>query len=275
MKKKITLIFLFINFINYSQVNNGHVEYGIKLLSKCCDETPENEFDDDLLIFKNNQDKITLNLLFTKNESWFEPNISNIKDKYSLEDFSLHANISKRYESNLEGKTHFIYFSDESLGDYVLNSPQKVHWIITNETKMINGYLCIKATTIAYNSDTGGWNDNPKGETIAWFTPKIPFSFGPKGYNGLPGLILEIQDLNTILYVKNISLNLDKLPVFKSMKSYKLKTDKQISLAFDKELGPKYKEQKEKMMKKGKVMNLRIEKQFAEEERLKNLEKNN
>ena len=174
MKKIIFLIFTLFTTPIFSQIKNGTVEYGIKLLSKCCEETPEIPFDDYLLTFKNNQDKITLNLLFTKNQSWFEPNLSNVKDKYNLEDFFSNTSISKRYESNLMTKTHLVYFSNESLGNYVLNSPQKVHWVVTNETKMINGYLCIKATTIAYNADTGGWNDNLKGETIAWFTPKIP-----------------------------------------------------------------------------------------------------
>ncbi len=41
---------------------------------------------------------------------------------------------------------------------------------------------------------------------MAWYCPSIPFNFGPKGYNGLPGLILELQ-------VRNITWGATKIEI--------------------------------------------------------------
>ncbi|MCI1779797.1 MAG: GLPGLI family protein [Bacteroidales bacterium] len=59
----------------------------------------------------------------------------------------------------------------------------KMKWEITEQTDTILGYKCYCATTFF------------RGRTyIAWFTPQIPLHYGPYKFNGLPGLILKIQD---------------------------------------------------------------------------------
>lgn len=59
--------------------------------------------------------------------------------------------------------------------------PEQV-WNITDETKSIAGYECIKATT------------NYRGrEWAAWFAPELPVPYGPWKLRGLPGLIFEAQ----------------------------------------------------------------------------------
>ncbi len=59
----------------------------------------------------------------------------------------------------------------------------KLDWEISEETKTIANYNCIKATT------------NFRGRTwIVWFTPEIAAPFGPWKLHGLPGLILEAED---------------------------------------------------------------------------------
>ncbi|MDE6134100.1 MAG: GLPGLI family protein [Muribaculaceae bacterium] len=59
-------------------------------------------------------------------------------------------------------------------------TPEEWQWQITDSTKTVLGYECIKATT-----------DYHGRKWIAWFTPEIPVFNGPWKLGGLPGLILE------------------------------------------------------------------------------------
>jgi GLPGLI family protein len=47
-----------------------------------------------------------------------------------------------------------------------------------------------------------------KDRTITvWYTPEIPISNGPGEYQGLPGLILEVREPDTILLCTKIEIN--------------------------------------------------------------------
>ncbi len=66
-----------------------------------------------------------------------------------------------------------------------------IKWEITEETKEIAGYKVQKATTTPLFSH---WLPSIKFLTaIAWFAIDVPFSFGPEGYHGLPGLIVKLE----------------------------------------------------------------------------------
>ncbi len=94
-------------------------------------------------------------------------------------------------------------------------------WKLENETKNIGEYTCFKATFTRIvkvpKQDSFSFSDIQKEEdiemvdkeftTTAWYTPQIPISNGPGMYQGLPGLILEINDGSTTLICSNIVLN--------------------------------------------------------------------
>lgn len=61
---------------------------------------------------------------------------------------------------------------------------KQIDWEIQPENKEILGFSVQKAT-----GTFAGRN------YIAWFAPELPFSDGPYKFSGLPGLILEISDL--------------------------------------------------------------------------------
>lgn len=66
-------------------------------------------------------------------------------------------------------------------------SPQ--NWQLSNETKQIGDFLCYKATLV---QEFNGKHI----VTVAWYTPEISRSLGPRDYIGqLPGLILELEEL--------------------------------------------------------------------------------
>ena len=67
---------------------------------------------------------------------------------------------------------------------------EQYKWTITDESRMINGYKCYKATATWEIFDYGRdkmLSFNP----VVWFTHDVPFPFGPKGLDGLPGLVVE------------------------------------------------------------------------------------
>ena len=83
-------------------------------------------------------------------------------------------NISRNYaisQNNLMGSTKRIEAKPKD-------------WVLTDESKEIDGYLCYLATL----------QINDKKKLKFWYTPSIPIKHGPKGFNGLPGLILRIED---------------------------------------------------------------------------------
>lgn len=81
------------------------------------------------------------------------------------------------------------------LGEVFLITYPYNEWDIElkNETKKIGKYTCYKAILKAddYNPIL-----KKKSELIreVWYTPEIPLPFGPAGYDGLPGLVLEVKE---------------------------------------------------------------------------------
>jgi GLPGLI family protein len=103
---------------------------------------------------------------------------------------------------------------------------EKINWSITDETKNIGDYLCIKAIRNIpvndeeikkYQEDLEIYNKKGTGlfkpvepkerEIVAWFTPQIPVGHGPEEFYGLPGLILEVKDQNITYLASKIQLN--------------------------------------------------------------------
>ena len=78
------------------------------------------------------------------------------------------------------------------------------NWEISTESKKIGEYVCYKAVlNIPYINRKG---ESKTSEIIAWFAPSLPYSFGPKNYYGLPGLILELKDVRSTYIAFSIEL---------------------------------------------------------------------
>lgn len=93
---------------------------------------------------------------------------------------------SYKYRIHKSWKDEQITFYQNLFFDnYVYTQPLKMNgWKIEKEFKDILGFQCQKASI-----DYAGRN------FIAWFTEDIPLSDGPYVFNGLPGLIMEVKDI--------------------------------------------------------------------------------
>jgi GLPGLI family protein len=89
--------------------------------------------------------------------------------------------------------TEYSYFSTA----YLVEEPlPKLNWEMMKETKNIKGYQCQKAMT------------DYKGRRYeAWFAAGFPIADGPWKFTGLPGLILEVSDLNRQVVFEFVELN--------------------------------------------------------------------
>ena len=127
-------------------------------------------------------------------------------------------NIGKLYK-NIQEKVTIN--ETEMMGKFFLITDpiENEKWKMTGETKKIGQYTCYKAT---YEKEVtervfsfGSQNQNQNNmktktvEVVAWFTPEIPVSTGPSWYQGLPGLILEVNDDKTTILCTKIVLNPD------------------------------------------------------------------
>lgn len=122
----------------------------------------------------------------------------------------------KRLAVSIAGSEEFYIDENENTNIKVKNFAGKIftiqykinsNWKLTDSTKIVGGYLCYKATLeriIMRN------NIEKKIPISAWYCPKIPISFGPKDFNGLPGLILELQDERVTFLVSKIDFNIEK-----------------------------------------------------------------
>ena len=70
------------------------------------------------------------------------------------------------------------------LNRYIYTEPEPVFdWNFSPDTLTVLGYLCKKATCLFRGR-----------YYTAWYAPDIPLSNGPWKFNGLPGLILKVED---------------------------------------------------------------------------------
>ncbi len=73
----------------------------------------------------------------------------------------------------------------------IIEPYDKYEWTITGNKKTVSGRTLLEATTQRTVQTKEG---NESTTTVqVWYAPEIPVSFGPLGYDGLPGLIMELR----------------------------------------------------------------------------------
>ena len=222
MKKHILLFTIFITTLCTGQLKYGSVQYG-KITNKEITVSKESPVYKDVTewITKLNTeaDKVEYTLNFTAEEAYFYANPILIDNDGIT--FSLAATIGrgkiKHYQNKITNENR-DYKDSQRTGKIIVNGEKK-EWTILNETKKIDGYTCFKATTPYLIDEDGRVKENVF--FTAWFSPEIPISFGPAGYGGLPGLILELQTDKATFFVKKINLSLDKIPEIDKLTSPK------------------------------------------------------
>lgn len=207
--KKILLLFVLIQFQwTDAQIKSGVVEYKVisekvelnnKKVSKATKEIIGN--------MPRYLSYISFTLTFNRTESFYRQNETmelEGNERYHIKHAKITAGTSRFY-TNYKSDKKLIeksFLGNEFLVSAKFNTKE---WTITKETKMIDSYSCYKAVYID--------KDNPllskPRVVIAWFTMDIPIPFGPKGYGGLPGLILELKEGPLTYFASSVTLSKD------------------------------------------------------------------
>ncbi len=86
----------------------------------------------------------------------------------------------------------------------IFSSLDSIKWQLNDKSKIINGYTCYKALS---TKTVIGSKEISLVDVTAWYAPKIPVNFGPIGFAGLPGLIIELQFDKYKYYMTELELN--------------------------------------------------------------------
>ncbi len=145
---------------------------------------------------------IQLELFFKQEKSVFHHQRGlSISDFEEMDDFVKYLTAKGTYFTNLDYGKQILQTEYQDNKYNVESEIQQQDWTLTKEQKQIGKFLCYKA--ILDKSNTG-LNEN----TVAWYAPEIPVSFGPTEHVGnLPGLILELTIPGTTYTASKIELN--------------------------------------------------------------------
>lgn len=202
MRNLIFLILVLLTGFSYAQVGNVYYK---KQLSTSTDDV-DNEY--------------MIKAIKSLNNRQYKLSFKNTEAVYK-EVKSMSVDDSPLVEAFVNGLSEFdgeVYFNqqDEKIihkrefaGNNYTIRRNKIKWTLSKDTLRIDNYLCYKAATTRIIKNSQGVH---KLKIVAWYAPKISLPYGPDGYGGLPGLILQLENNGTTTYLKKIEFlnkNLD------------------------------------------------------------------
>lgn len=212
MKKLTTFILIFFTCLLLNSQENYKVLYKLRVDNDVIkiDDKGKNEATQGYLKKMNEgtkeyADDFTFSLIINKNKSYFKslPLMESDYDKLKLKFAKIFFKTKNKYYLNSETREKLM--ETFAYGEYyVVKDSINSKWKITNEQKKIGKFICYKAITtktVVNKKGTFNWT------ITAWFSKDLPFSFGPIGYGGLPGLILELEEEDTgiVYYTSKIT----------------------------------------------------------------------
>jgi len=179
MKKLILLLSFVLFSFSYSQVTR--FVYEVKFVR---DTIAKTAFTNAIFLDIDNK-----NVKFYNQELYEEDSIQKATKIHSS-GITLGTSLMLKRNVNSFDNENYVFVDTDY---YSYKSTDKLKWKILPETKNQKGYTLQKATT-----DFGGrkWT--------AWFSKDIPINQGPYKFQGLPGLIFQIED-NQKSYIFNLT----------------------------------------------------------------------
>lgn len=169
--KKLSIIISLIFFAQLNSQTNNRFVYELKLVR---DTISKDSFTNILFLDTNDKE-----VKFYYQELYQMDSTQKATKKYNSSMSLSNSLLLKRKTNSFDNENYVFVDTDY----YKYDTTDKIEWNILPETKMQNNYKLQKATT-----NFGGRNWN------AWFSKDIPINQGPFKFQGLPGLIFQIED---------------------------------------------------------------------------------
>lgn len=210
MKNILNIFFLFL--FSFSNAQKNQIIYKVDGVNRLKDNKPRAK------ALKEELDLMIFTLKFDQSMSSFEKNKTLYKNKHVHGVATiLSGGRYSFFQTNGVKKESFI--AREIGGrDYHVIKDYMYGWELLNETKKIEGYTAFKAMLKIKNRRTGGFI-----EYKAWYTPEIPYPYGPIGFGGLPGVILQLRKGNLAIFTaKSLVLNNKNIKVLTPKKGKRI-----------------------------------------------------
>lgn len=187
MNNNIFFILMLLLTVSFVRSQESSIKYEVELLKSFKKNPSSNKTSAEILSKASNY---ISSIIFTLNiadslASFTQDNLlSSDKDNFYRRTASQIAN---NYKYFYDFRNEKVYCKKEFAGNtFIVKNNYINNWVISTESKNIGGYKCYKAISNITKLDKTS-------QAIAWFAPDINFSIGPIGFNGLPGLILELE----------------------------------------------------------------------------------
>ncbi|MFT6808450.1 MAG: GLPGLI family protein [Saprospiraceae bacterium] len=197
---KVLIIFLLTPFIMIGQ-KSGKVTYDMTIKVEIPDRVPQ-QFRDRIP----KEQKVIKELYFDESESNYKTG-ERAEEEAGIEENEFSRRFRRRFGRGMgTGQTYKDIAGDKMIDkrnlmdkDFVIYGIlPEYKWKVTGQKKQVLTYLVMEATTTVGDSIA----------VSAWFAPQIPVSNGPGTYQGLPGLILELNIDNgkQVIVANNVAL---------------------------------------------------------------------
>jgi GLPGLI family protein len=222
MKSKFLFLLFLLSITGFAQTINGIITYKVFTNEELKNSITAKTVGESAM---NMRKDLTFTLKFNKEEAIFTADPLPTADQTQYKNALVSCDIVGVYMKDFKSNVVFKYRDDDEFGKIAVKSTSPIQWELLNEKKVINGYECYlaKANYMLYE-----YKIIPSPIT-AWYCPKIPVSIGPKNYDGLPGLIMEITDWRGTFGVSKMDLNPKEVSVDFKKDKYKIITDKEFS----------------------------------------------
>lgn len=200
MKKIIYTLLIITNFC-FCQEKSGYIIYSLNIGEN--EDLSKGELASYFKKAKDNAKFIEFILDFNAKEMTFYSESLEVEGK-SLAFTKAFSGILGKYYKNIDDSFALVSIENGVTKNTTIKVKTDLKWKFLSESKTIQNFKCYKATAILKFNN--GIKDVEK-EIIAWYCPEIHNSFGLKGYGGLPGLILELQEDSNIIGAKKIVFN--------------------------------------------------------------------